>query len=48
MLTLVATEIEVRFLDGARLVGLHARVWGQSRVMAKKMSTCFGERANHL
>ena len=33
MLTLVASDTEVRLLEGTRLVGLHARVWGKSRVI---------------
>ena len=33
MLTLVATDTEVRLLDGSRLVGAHARSWGKNRVV---------------
>lgn len=33
MLTLVATDTEVRLLDGPHLVGMHARSWGKNRVL---------------
>src|SRR5262249_47946233 len=33
ILRLVATDVEVRLLNGDRVVGLHARSWGRDRVI---------------